>query len=84
LSKSAVATLNSFEEKTREKIKFSLKQLELDPFQSSLDVKKVISNKEPPVFRIRIGDYRATYSIIDAKIMISKIFHRKKGYKWLD
>jgi mRNA-degrading endonuclease RelE of RelBE toxin-antitoxin system len=84
LSKSAVSVLNSFEEKIKSRIKSVLKELERDPFQSSLDIKKIISNKEPPVFRIRIGDYRATYSIIGKKIMVSKIFHRKKGYKWLD
>jgi len=84
LSKSALANLNSLEEKIITRIKSSLKQLELDPFQSGLDIKKIISNKDPPVYRIRVGDYRATYSIIDEKILISKIFHRKKGYKWLD
>jgi mRNA interferase RelE/StbE len=83
-SRRLTVILNSFNEKTKTWIKSVLKELENDPFQSNLDIKKIISNKEPPVFRIRIGDYRAVYSIIGKKIMISKIFHRKKGYKWLE
>ena len=84
LSKSAYTALNSLEEKIIGKIKIALKQLEMDPFQSGLDIKKIISKKDPPVYRIRVGDCRATYSIIGEKILVSKIFHRKKGYKWLE
>ena len=84
LSKSAVGELISLDKKIQDRIKSTLKILEKDPFQTSLDIKKVISNKNPPVYRIRVGDYRATYSIIKQRILISKIFNRKKGYKWME
>lgn len=89
LSKSATSQLNSIYKTLSERIKNSLKQLETDPFMSRLgsDIKKLKINKVPPLYHLRIGDYRAVYFVQEVqenKVLITKIFHRKKGDKWID
>lgn len=63
-----------------------MKQLETDPFmsRSGSDIKKLKINKDLPLFRLRIGDYRVVYFLQENKVLITKIFHRKKGYKWIE
>ena len=86
LSKSASSQLKSLDKTLSDRIKTSLKALETDPLlsRSGSDIKKLKINKNPPLFRLRIGDYRAVYFIQEDKVLITKIFHRKKGYKWIE
>jgi mRNA interferase RelE/StbE len=86
LSKSATSQLSSLSKTLSERIKNSLKQLETDPFmsRSGSDIKKLKINKDTPLFRLRIGDYRVAYFVQEDRVLITKIFHRKKGYKWID
>jgi mRNA interferase RelE/StbE len=86
LSKTACSQLNSFDKDIKERIKTNLKDLQENPFKdrSGTDIKKLISTSKPPLFRIRIGDYRAVYFILDDEVKITQIFHRSKGYKWLN
>ena len=86
LSKTAVAQLGLLYPKQKDRIKASLDQLEQEPFQrrSGADIKKLITYDEPPLYRLRIGDYRAVYSIMDHDVRVTEIIHRSKGYKWLE
>ncbi len=61
-------------------------KLEDNPFRrrSGVDIKKLVTPDEPPLFRLRIGDYRAIYFILNDEVRITEIIHRSKGYKWLD
>ena len=86
LSQTAVSQLSLLETKQKERVKDTLAHLEDDPFRrrSSSDIKKLVTPNEPPLFRLRIGDYRAIYFVIDNEIRVTEIIHRSKGYKWLD
>jgi mRNA interferase RelE/StbE len=86
LSKSAVAQLGLLNSKQKERIKANLEQLEEDPFhrRSGADIKKLITHDEPPLYRLRIGDYRAIYFVLDHEVKVTEIMHRSKGYKWLE
>jgi mRNA interferase RelE/StbE len=72
--------------KQKERIKANLEQLEEDPFhrRSGADIKKLITHDEPPLYRLRIGDYRAIYFVLDHEVKVTEIMHRSKGYKWLE
>lgn len=37
-----------------------------------------------PVYRLRIGDYRAVYVIRRKEVKVLRVFHRQEGYRWLE
>ncbi|MBN2230662.1 MAG: type II toxin-antitoxin system RelE/ParE family toxin [Candidatus Thorarchaeota archaeon] len=64
----------------------ALASLEDNPFKrrSGSDIKKLVTPTEPPLYRLRIGDFRAIYFVIDNEVRVTEIIHRSKGYKWLE
>ena len=86
LSQTAVSQLSLLDTKQKERVKEALVNLEDDPFRkrSGSDIKKLVTPDEPPLFRLRIGDYRAIYFVIDSEVRVTEIIHRSKGYKWLE
>ncbi|MGY5853709.1 MAG: type II toxin-antitoxin system RelE/ParE family toxin [Candidatus Thorarchaeota archaeon] len=72
--------------KQKQRVKDALMSLESDPFQrrSGVDIKKLVTPDDSPLFRLRIGDYRAIYFISKLEVKVTEIIHRSKGYKWLD
>ncbi len=36
-----------------------------------------------PVFRLRVGEYRAVYVVRATEIRVLRIFHRAEGYAWM-
>jgi mRNA interferase RelE/StbE len=72
--------------KEKKRVKDALENLEDDPFRrrSGSDIKKLVSSDEPPLYRLRIGDYRAIYFIADHEVKVTEIIHRSKGYRWLE
>jgi len=64
----------------------------LEPFKSKLH-NKILSLKDFPnvpnikrltnfesAYRMRVGDYRVLFDVIDDKIVIGRVLHRKKSY----
>ena len=86
LSKTAASQLGKLENETRERIKTCLKNLEVDPFlrRSGADIKRLFTIEEPPLYRLRVGDYRVIYFVVNDDVKITEIIHRSKGYKWLE
>ncbi|MCF2138334.1 MAG: type II toxin-antitoxin system RelE/ParE family toxin [Candidatus Thorarchaeota archaeon] len=86
LSETAVSQLRLLESKQNKRIKDALACLAQDPFhsRSGTDIKKLRIHSDPPLFRLRIGMYRAIYFVIDRKVKVTEIIHRSKGYKWLE
>ena len=80
LSKKALKKLEKLDEKTKERIKTKLKEFANDPFMH--DVKKLVGSGEPPLYRIRVGDYRIIFWIDwERKIVfVERVFHRSEGY----
>jgi len=64
----------------------ALLKLEDSPFRrrSGVDIKKLVTLDEPPLFRLRIGDYRAIFFVMESEVKVTEIIHRSKGYKWLE
>ncbi len=85
LSATAVSQLSLLDDKLTLRIKNALHSLKSNPFESrsGADIRKLKVSAEPPLYRLRIGDYRAIYFVIEKEIRVTEIIHRSKGYKWL-
>jgi mRNA interferase RelE/StbE len=86
LSQTAISQLSLLNAKQMQRIKDALTNLEDDAFRrrSGSDIKKLVTPDEPPLYRLRIGDYRAIYFVADHEVRVTEIIHRSKGYKWLE
>ena len=86
LSTTAIKQLDILNRETRTRIKKHLKELKNDPFQKRAlaDIKKLKDFQNPTLYRIRIGEYRAIYTVSENEVRVTEIFHRSKGYKWLN
>ncbi|MFQ5832463.1 MAG: type II toxin-antitoxin system RelE/ParE family toxin [Candidatus Thorarchaeota archaeon] len=86
LSQTAVSQLSLLKAKQKKRIKDALAELEVDPFRRrpGSDIKKLVTPDEPPLYRLRIGDSRAIYSVVNHEVKVTEIIHRSKGYKWLE
>ena len=81
LSQRAQKFLNKLDSHVKERIENALKRLENNPVPS--DTKFIGREDHEKIFRYRIGDYRALYSIDETKkiILVIKIDKRPRVYK---
>ena len=86
LSQTAASQLSLLNTMQKKRVEDALTSLEDDPFRrkSGSDIKKLVTPDEPPLYRLRIGDYRAIYFVVNDEIKVTEIIHRSKGYKWLE
>jgi len=86
LSQTTVSQLSLLNSKQKKRVKDALLKLEDSPFRrrSGVDIKKLVTLDEPPLFRLRIGDYRAIFFVMESEVKVTEIIHRSKGYKWLE
>ncbi|MFX1579951.1 MAG: type II toxin-antitoxin system RelE/ParE family toxin [Promethearchaeota archaeon] len=86
LSQTAVSQLSLLNTRQKKRVKDALANLEEDPFRkrSGADIKKLVTPDEPSLYRLRIGDYRAIYFVVENEVKVTEIIHRSKGYKWLE
>ncbi len=86
LSQTAVSQLSLLDAKQKKRVKDALAELEDNPFRrrSGSDIKKLVTPDEPSLYRLRIGDYRAIYFVVENEVKVTEIIHRSKGYKWLE
>jgi mRNA interferase RelE/StbE len=77
-----VKFLKAQDDETKGRLKEGLRKLENDPL--SHDVKKLKGTKgKQDLYRLRIGDYRAVFSIEEEIVYVLEIIPREHGYKWL-
>ena len=86
ISETALKQIRKLEQETIQRIKKQLLCLKGDPFRkrSGADIKKLKGFVNPKLYRLRVGDYRIVYTISGYVVKITEVFHRSKGYKWLD
>jgi len=86
VSESARETFYSLDEDIKKRIKKAFEALADNPFKhrSGADIKKLQGSFNPTIYRIRVGDYRLIYCIIDKEVKITKIMLRSEGYRWLE
>jgi len=78
--------LGKLDEKTASRMKIALSELANDPFTSraKADIKKLHGFEKNPLYRMRIGDYRAVYFVIDSIVKVTDVILRNKGYDWIE
>lgn len=68
----------------KKRFKAALRMLATDPTGTSnqLDVKRLDADPGQSMYRLRVGDWRAAFTV-DSAVVILRIFHRSEGYGWL-
>lgn len=63
------------------RIRRGLSQLATDPYRprSGADLKKIVG-AGPPLYRLRVGDWRALYFVVDLQVKVTSIRRREKAY----
>ncbi len=84
VSGSAARFLRDLPEK--ERIKSRIQELAEDPFRPrpKADIKKLEGDFNPPLYRLRVGDFRILYFVDSKEVKITEIICRSKGYDWLE
>ncbi len=72
----AVKDLKKIDEKNKKKI--HAKILELKQFPNVANI-KMLTNFEP-AYRLRVGNYRVLFDIIENSVEIGRVLHRKDSY----
>ena len=69
--------LNKISEKIARVIFKEILFLEQSPFPDGCRIKKIRRPLKPTKYELKIQDYRVLFSIMDDKIIIGRIIHRK-------
>jgi mRNA interferase RelE/StbE len=77
IRKSAVKDLKSISEPFKTKLHDKI--LELKNFPNLPNIKK-LTNFEP-AYRLRVGDYRILFDVVDEVIIIGRVLHRQNSYE---
>ena len=82
LSETAARQLRKLPRETRDRIVRGLHGLEDDPFRPRpKDDIRPIEGTDPKKLRLRVGDYRAIYAVVDDQVKVLEIFVRGRGYR---
>ena len=77
IRKSAIKDLKKINQNDKRKI--HLKILALSEFPNISNVKKLTSFE--PAYRLRVGNYRILFDVLETTIEIGRVLHRKDSYK---
>jgi len=86
LSRTATRQLERLPRDVARRIRARLEGLAEDPFRSrpGADIRILWSHEDPPLYRLRIGDYRVLYFVVENEVRITEILHRSQAYRGLD
>ena len=77
IRKSAIKDLKKIDDVLRKSLHTTIQKL--SEFPNVTNIKK-LTNFEP-AYRLRSGDYRILFDIIEDTIYIGRVLHRKESYK---
>ena len=80
LSPDAKKYLDGLDNKRAGNIRKHLKELENDPFKprAGCDIDIVAGSNRPPMYRLRIGEFRVTYFVEDNEIYVTELFLKRR------
>ena len=58
-------------------------RLKSEPYRELKTRIKRLTGLLPPLYRLRVGDYRAYYRIMDDRVVVLAILHKKDTERWL-
>ena len=86
VARSAEKALSGFPGALQQRILAGMSALGADPYRSrpGADIRRLKQSKEPPLYRLRVGDYRVLYFIVGKEVMVTELLHRSHAYRGLD
>jgi mRNA-degrading endonuclease RelE of RelBE toxin-antitoxin system len=80
LSPSAKEYLDGLDKKRVKNIKKHLKELEKDPFKprAACDIDIVAGSGRLPMYRLRMGEFRAVYFVEEHAVFVTELFPKKR------
>jgi mRNA-degrading endonuclease RelE of RelBE toxin-antitoxin system len=58
-------------------------RLKIEPYREIKTRIKRLTGIIPPIYRLRIGDYRAYYRILEDRVVVLAILDKKDSERWL-
>ena len=86
LRRDVIKILAGMSPRLRARVISGLYALRTNPYESraGTDIVRLRGTKgREDLFRLRIGDYRAIYAVVEKVVYVTDLFHRGKGYKQL-
>ena len=86
VARSAEKAISGLPAASRARVLDRLDGLTADPFRPrpGADIRRLKQSKEPPLFRLRVGDYRILYFVIGNDILVTEVLHRSKAYRGIE
>ncbi len=80
LSKTAIRQLERLPRDANRRIREQLKVLEDDPIRPrpGADIRPLWSHDDPPLYRVRVGDYRVLYFVLREEVRVTEIATARK------
>jgi len=80
LSPDAEEYLDSLDDKRARNIRKHLKELEKDPFKprAACDIDIVAGSGRPPMYRLRMGEFRAVFFVEEQAVFVTDLFPKKR------
>jgi mRNA interferase RelE/StbE len=82
LSPDAQKYLDDLDKKRAGNIKKHLKELEKDPFKprAACDIDIVAGSGRPPMYRLRMGEFRAVFFVEEQVVFVTDLFPKKRDF----
>ncbi len=86
LSRTAVRQLERLPRDAARRIRERMRALEENPIRPrpGADIRPLWLHDDPPLYRLRIGDYRVLYFVLPDEVRITEVVHRSQAYRGLD
>ena len=86
LSRTAVRQLERFPRDVASRIRVKLRLLADDPRRPrpGTDIRILWGHEDPPLYRLRVGDYRVLYFVVSNQVRVTEILHRSQAYRGVD
>jgi mRNA interferase RelE/StbE len=80
LSPDAQKYLDGLDKKRAGNVRKHLKELEKDPFKprAACDIDIVAGSGRPPMYRLRMGEFRAMYFVEEQAVYVTDLFPKKR------
>ncbi len=71
---------------TDARIRAGLTVLAEDPFpaRAGADIRLLWGQDDPPLYRLRIGEYRVLYFVLEKEVRVTEILHRPQAYRGVE
>jgi len=82
VSETAARQLRKLARDRRSQVAKGIRVLEEDPFRPRprADI-RAIEGTEPAKYRLRIGNYRVVYAVVEREVKVIEVFIRGRGYR---